>query len=110
MSKGFLYLVAIIDWFSRYVLSWGLSNSLDVGFCLDALSDAWRHGQPEIFNTDQGCQFTSLAFTGALKEKGVKISMDGKGRAIDNIFIARARRPCMTDGRPSASIKATSRR
>jgi len=89
MAKGFLYLVAVIDWFSRYVLSWELSNSLDVSFCLSALDAAFRHGTPEIFNTDQGVQFTSSEFTDSLLSKGIKISMDGKGRAIDNVVIER---------------------
>jgi len=89
MLKGYLYLVSIMDWFSRFVLSWQLSNSLDTGFCLDALDDAWRFGTPEIFNSDQGCQFTSVAFTDKLKAQGVQISMDGRGRAIDNIWIER---------------------
>jgi len=74
-----MYLVAVIDWHSRYVLSWQLSNTLDTGFCLDALEQALAHGQPDIFNTDQGCQFTSLAFTGRLEQAGIRISMDGPG-------------------------------
>jgi putative transposase len=89
MKHGFLYLVAVIDWYSRYVLSWELSNSLDTGFCLSALERAFTFGRPEVFNTDQGSQFTSLAFTGYLLEREVSISMDGKGRALDNIFIER---------------------
>lgn len=89
MDRGFLYLVAVIDWFSRYVLSWQLSNTLDVGFCLDALDRALNGGKPEIFNSDQGCQFTSLDFTDRLKARDIRISMDGKGRALDNIFIER---------------------
>ena len=89
MARGFLYLVAIIDWYSRYVLSWRLSNTLDAGFCIEALEEALRKGKPEIFNTDQGAQFTSEAFTGILKEHGVKISMDGKGSYNDNLFIER---------------------
>lgn len=89
MAKGFLYLVAVIDWFSRYVLSWELSNSLDVSFCISALEAAFKHGTPEIFNTDQGAQFTCSEFTDSLLNKGIKISMDGKGRAIDNVFIER---------------------
>ena len=90
MQHGFLYLVAIMDWASRHVLAWRLSNTMDVGFCLEALNDALKHqGQPEIFNTDQGSQFTSTAFTGTLKEAGVAISMDGRGRYLDNIFIER---------------------
>jgi len=89
MAKGFLYLVAIIDWYSRYVLSWKLSNTMDVDFCIEALKEALRKGTPEIFNTDQGSQFTSEAFTGLLKEHGIKISMDGKGSYNDNLFIER---------------------
>ena len=89
MARGFLYLVAIIDWYSRYVLSWRLSNTLDAGFCVEALEDALKKGKPDIFNTDQGAQFTSEAFTGILKEHGVRISMDGKGSYNDNLFIER---------------------
>lgn len=89
MAKGFLYLVAVMDWHSRYVLSWRLSNTLDTTFCRDALEDALRQGTPEIFNTDQGAQFTSDAFTGMLLEHGIRISMDGKGRCMDNIFVER---------------------
>ncbi len=89
LRHGFMYLVAIMDWFSRYVLSWRLSNSLDTSFCLEALDDALELGLPEIFNTDQGAQFTSQAFTGRLLEEGVAISMDGRGRALDNVFIER---------------------
>lgn len=89
LPKGFMYLVAIIDWFSRYVLAWQLSNTLDSHFCLQALQQAFQHGQPEIFNTDQGAQFTSLAFTGVLEAAHIQISMDGRGRALDNIFVER---------------------
>jgi putative transposase len=89
MNRGYMYLVAIIDWFSRYVLSWELSNTQDIEFCLKALSDAVSQAKPEIFNTDQGSQFTSEKFTGVLKNKGIKISMDGRGRALDNIFVER---------------------
>ena len=90
IGGGFLYLVAIIDWASRAVLSWRISNTMDVSFCLAALEDALaRHGRPEIFNTDQGSQFTSTAFTGALTAAGIKISMDGRGRWMDNVFIER---------------------
>jgi len=90
MDHGFAYLVAIIDWHSRYVLSWRLSNTLDTSFCLDALNEALeRFGAPEIFNTDQGAQFTSDAFTGRLRAAGIRISMDGRGRCIDNIFVER---------------------
>jgi len=90
MARGFLYLVAIMDWASRKVLSWRLSNTLDTQFCVDALEQALRrYGTPEIFNTDQGAQFTSDDFTNVLKHAGVRISMDGKGRWIDNVFIER---------------------
>ncbi len=87
---GFLYLVAVMDWASRRVLSWRLSNSLDVSFCIEALDEAFeRHGKPEVFNTDRGSQFTSAEFTGRLQAAGVAISMDGRGRCMDNIFIER---------------------
>jgi putative transposase len=90
IERGFLYLVAIIDWASRAVLAWRLSNTMDLSFCLSALEEALaRFGRPEIFNTDQGSQFTSAAFTGALAEAGVAISMDGRGRWMDNVFIER---------------------
>ncbi len=90
MDSGFAYLCAVIDWFSRYVLSFRLSNSLDVRFCIEALQRALEHAQPEIFNTDQGSQFTtSPKFTGHLEERGIKISMDGKGRWLDNVFVER---------------------
>ncbi len=90
MRKGFLYLVAIMDWATRKVLSWRISNSMDVDFCLEALEEALiRYGVPEIFNTDQGCQFTSMQFTTMLKERGIRISMDGRGRWMDNVFIER---------------------
>ncbi len=89
MSRGFLYLVAIMDWHSRYVLSWRLSNTLGADFCIDALKEALGKGQPEVFNTDQGSQFTSEAFSGLLLERGIKVSMDGKGRYLDNIFVER---------------------
>lgn len=89
LRGGFVYLVAIIDWYSRYVLAWRLSNTLDAGFCLEALDEALRRGQPDIFNSDQGVQFTSSAFTGRLENAKVKISMDGRGRCFDNIFVER---------------------
>lgn len=89
LHGGFVYLVAIIDWFSRYVLSWVLSVTLDGQFCLEALEQALRQGRPEIFNTDQGVQFTSLAWTEQLKKGGIRISMDGRGRALDNVFVER---------------------
>ena len=90
MASGFMYLVAIMDWYSRKILSWQLSNTLDTDFCLNALEDAVRqYGCPEIFNTDQGCQFTSQEFTGRLENHNIKISMDGRGCYQDNIFIER---------------------
>ena len=89
MARGFLYLVSVIDWYSRYVISWRLSNTLDTDFCVTALEEALSKGTPEIFNTDQGSQFTSEAFTGLLKEHDVRISMDGKGSYNDNLFIER---------------------
>jgi len=90
MHRGFMYLVAVIDWYSRKVLSWRISNTLDADFCVEALEEALRiHGCPEIFNTDQGSQFTSKEFTGKLKDHNIKISMDGRGRYLDNIFIER---------------------
>jgi putative transposase len=90
IGQGFLYLVAIIDWASRAVLSWRLSNTMDTSFCIDALEDALaRFGRPDIFNTDQGSQFTSSSFTGKLLAAGIRISMDGRGRWLDNVFIER---------------------
>lgn len=90
LARGFVYLVAIIDWYSRKVLAWRLSNTMDTGFCLDCLEQALQvYGNPEIFNTDQGSQFTSASFTGRLAAAGIQISMDGRGRALDNIFVER---------------------
>lgn len=90
LNRGFMYLVAIMDWHSRKVLSWRISNTLETDFCIEALEEAIeRHGVPEIFNTDQGSQFTSKKFTGLLESHGIKISMDGRGRCLDNIFIER---------------------
>jgi putative transposase len=89
MRHGYMYLTAVIDWYSRYVLSWRLSNTLDVGFCLEALDEALSRGKPEIFNTDLGSQFTSREYTGRLEEAGVAVSRDGRGRALDNVFIER---------------------
>jgi len=90
MARGFIYLVAIMDWYSRRVLSWRVSNTLDVSFCVEALEEAIEHhGVPEIFNTDQGSQFTSDAFTGVLKAHDIRISMDGRGRWMDNVFVER---------------------
>jgi putative transposase len=89
LDRGFMYLTAVIDWYSRYVLCWRLSNTLDGRFCLEALEEALGGGRPTIFNTDQGVQFTAKAFTGRLEEHGVAVSMDGRGRALDNVFIER---------------------
>jgi len=89
LSKGFCYLVAVMDWFSRYVLAWRVSNTLEASFCLDCLQAAFDYGRPEIFNSDQGSQFTSNDFTKALLDNNIRISMDGRGRVFDNIFIER---------------------
>jgi putative transposase len=89
MASGFMYLAAVIDWFSRYVIAWRLSNTLDGSFCLEMLDEALRGGRPEVFNTDQGVQFTAEAFTGTLESAGVAVSMDGRGRALDNVFVER---------------------
>ena len=89
MPRGFMYLVAVIDWYSRYVLAWQLSNTLDGSFCLEVLEQALERGRPEIFNTDQGSQFTAGGFTGRLEAADILVSMDGRGRALDNIFIER---------------------
>lgn len=89
LSKGFVYLIAVMDWFSRFVLAWEISNTLDTYFCMEALERSLKLGKPEIFNTDQGVQFTSEIFTSRLEMEGIKISMDGRGRTFDNIFIER---------------------
>jgi putative transposase len=89
LPGGFLYLVAVMDWFSRFVLSWELSNTMEIDFCVAALDAAFRFGQPEIWNSDQGAQFTSADFLAPLKRRGISISMDGRGRALDNVFIER---------------------
>ncbi len=89
LPRGFMYLAAVIDWFSRYVVAWRLSNTLDGSFCLEMLEEALRSGKPEVFNTDQGVQFTAGAFTGCLERAGVAVSMDGRGRALDNVFVGR---------------------
>jgi len=99
MAKGFMYLVAIIDWYSRQLLSWRVSNTMDTGFCIDSLGKALqRFGAPQIFNTDQGAQFTSEAFTNVLRKYGVEISMDGKGRWVDNVFVERLWRSVKYEG------------
>jgi putative transposase len=104
MRRGFLYLVAIMDWASRKVLAWRLSNTMDTEFCVAALEEAIaRHGRPDIFNTDQGSQFTSFAFTTTLKDAGIRISMDGRGRWMDNVFIVKTLRtvtPCIKPSSP----------
>lgn len=89
MTSGFMYLAAAIDWFSRHVIAWRLSNTLDGSFCTEMLEEALRGGRPEVFNTDQGVQFTASAFTGRLEAAGVSVSMDGRGRALDNVFVER---------------------
>lgn len=89
MPQGFMYLVAVMDWYSRYVLAWRLSNTMEVDFCLEAQEEALSIGKPQIFNSDQGSQFTSPRFTSRLESEGISISMDGRGRAFDNIFIER---------------------
>ena len=89
MPQGFMYLVAVMDWYSRYVLAWRVSNTLDADFCIDALQDALNLGCPDIFNTDQGAQFTCLRYTQHLETEGIQISMDGRGRALDNVFVER---------------------
>src|SRR4051794_10472226 len=95
MVAGFMYLAAIIDWYSRYVVAWRLSNTLDGSFCTELLDEALGRGRPEVFNTDQGVQFTAEAFTGRLESAGVAVSMDGRGRALDNIFVERLWRSVM---------------
>lgn len=89
LTTGFMYLAAVIDWYSRYVLAWRLSNTLDGSFCLDMLEEALARGRPEVFNTDQGVQFTAQAWTGQLESAGVAVSMDGRGRCLDNVFVER---------------------
>lgn len=89
MAKGFVYLIAVMDWNSRYILSWRLSNTLDADFCVEAVAESLSKSKPEIFNTDQGSQFTSEDFVGPLLKAGIKVSMDGRGRCMDNIFVER---------------------
>jgi putative transposase len=89
LPGGFMYLAAVLDWYSRYVIAWRLSNTLDGSFCLEMLEESLRSGKPEVFNTDQGVQFTAEAFTGTLERAGVAVSMDGRGRALDNVFVER---------------------
>jgi putative transposase len=89
LASGFMYLAAVIDWYSRYVIAWRLSNTLDGSFCLEMLDEALSRGKPEVFNTDQGVQFTAQAWTGRLESVGVAVSMDGRGRCLDNVFVER---------------------
>jgi putative transposase len=89
LKTGWTYLMAVMDWSSRKIISWGLSNTMDVSFCVEVLEEALKYGKPEIFNTDQGSQYTSSIFTDVLKREGIEISMDGKGRYLDNILIER---------------------
>ena len=89
LASGFMYLAALRDWCSRYVIAWRLSNTLDGSFCLEMLDEALRRGRPEVFNTDQGVQFTAQAWTGRLESAGVAVSMDGRGRCLDNVFVER---------------------
>src|SRR5213079_1466763 len=89
LAQGFMYLAATIDWYSRYVIAWRLSNTLDGSFCLDMLEEALSQGRPQVFNTDQGVQFTAAAWTGRLEAAGIQVSMDGKGRCLDNVFVER---------------------
>src|SRR5262249_41214258 len=89
LPKGFMYLAAVLDWHSRYVLGWRLFNTLEGGFCVELLDEVLHHGQPEVFNTDQGVQFTAQGFVSRLERAGVRISMDGRGRALDNVFVER---------------------
>jgi len=105
LAAGFMYLAAIIDWFSRYVLAWRLSNTLDGSFCLEMLDEALSGGRPEVFNTDQGVQFTAQAWAGRLEAAGVQVSMDGKGRCLDNVFVERLWRTVKT-----VPTKTTTRR
>lgn len=105
MPKGYVYLMAIMDWYSRYVLEWELSVTMDSEFCLEALARALQKAQPQIFNSDQGSQFTSHSFTGRLLEKGITISMDGRGRCFDNIWLERLWRSVKHEGAPVKGLK-----
>src|SRR5215472_77584 len=98
MVAGFMYLAATIDWFSRYVVAWRLSNTLDGSFCLEMLDEALGRGRPEVFNTDQAAQFTAEAFAGRLESAGVAVSRDGRGRALDNVFVERLWRTVKYEG------------
>jgi putative transposase len=109
ITSGFMYLAAVIDWFSRYVIAWRLSNTLDGSFCLEMLEEALRSGKPEVFNTDQGVQFTAVAFTGRLESAGVAVSMDGRGRALDNVFVERLWRTVKTEPTTTRNLHTRSR-
>jgi putative transposase len=109
LAAGFMYLAAIIDWFSRYVIAWRLSNTLDGSFCLEMLDEALSRGRPEVFNTDQGVQFTAAAWTGRLERAGVAVSMDGQGRCLDNVFVERLWRTVKTDPTKTASRRTRCR-
>jgi transposase InsO family protein len=106
LARGFRYLAAILDWFSRYVIAWRLSNTLDGSFCLEVLEEALSRGRPEVFNTDQGVQFTAQAWTGRLEAAGVAVSMDGKGRCLDNVFVERL----VADGQVRGHLSVAVRR
>jgi putative transposase len=109
LTQGFMYLAAIIDWYSRYVLAWRLSNTLDGSFCLDMLEEALGRGRPEVFNTDQGVQFTAASWTGRLESAGVAVSMNGKGRCLDNIFVERLWRSVNKEATIPVSLHARCR-
>ena len=109
MVSGFMYLAATIDWFSRYVMAWRLSNTLDGSFWLEMLDEALSRGRPEVFNTDQGVQFTAEAFTGRLESAGVAVSMDGRGRALDNVFVERLWRSVKKDPTATCTLHTRSR-
>jgi putative transposase len=109
LPVGFMYLTAVMDWHSRYVLSWRLSNTLDVDFCLEALEDALSQGCPEVFNTDQGVQFTAASYTQRLEAAGAKVSMDGKGRCLDNVFVERLWRTVKKDTTTTSSRRTRCR-
>jgi putative transposase len=109
LARGFMYLAAIIDWYSRYVVAWRLSNTLDGAFCLEMLEEALGRGRPEIFNTDQGVQFTAAAFTDRLQAAGVQVSMDGRGRCLDNVFVERLWRTVKKEPTKTSSRRARCR-
>jgi putative transposase len=109
MRRGFMYLTAVIDWFSRYVLSWRLSNTLDGRFCLEALDEALAISRPEIFNTDEGSQFMAREYTGRLEEAGIAVSRDGRGRALDNVFVERLWRSVKKDPTAARALHIRSR-